>query len=107
VVQQRGGVSGWNFLDLFEVFFDAGLLEAGLGEVLGGADEGSRAAFDGGAEGAEIAAGFWSEEQDRLLSLSRHGDEDALVADVSLPGFDAGEPVVRRRIRRAAKERDD
>lgn len=41
------------------------------------------------------------------MGLLGHGDEDTLFADVLLPGFNAGEPVVGRRVRAAAEERTD
>ena len=69
VLAEGGGVGGRDALHLGEVFFDAGLLEAGFVEVLGGADEDAGAALDGGAEGGEVAAGFGGEEEDGLLGL--------------------------------------
>ena len=86
---------------------DAGLLEAGLGEVLRGADEDAGAAADGGAEGGEVAAGFGGEEEDDLLGLVGDGDGDALFADLFVPGLDLGEPVVGGRVGGAAEEGGD
>ena len=54
VLLEVGGVRGRDAADEGEVFFDAGLLEAGLGEVLRGADEDAGTATDGGAEGGEV-----------------------------------------------------
>ena len=86
---------------------DAGLLEAGLVEILGGADEDAGAALDRGTEGAEVASGFGGEEEDGLLGLAGYGDGDALFADLFVPGFDADEPVVGRWVGRAAQEGRD
>ena len=98
---------GGTRLHLGDVFFDAGLLEAGLVEVLGGADEDAGAALDGGAKGGEVAAGFGGEEEDGLLGLGGDGDDDALFADAALPGFDADEPGVGGRVGGAAEEGGD
>ncbi len=83
------------------------MLEAGLDEVLRGADEDAGAAADGGAEGAEVAAGFGSEKEDDLLGLIGDGDGDALFANLLVPGLDLEEPVVWRRIRGTAQEGRD
>src|SRR6185437_13684519 len=58
------GVGERDAADVSEIFLDAGLLEAGLGEVLRGADEYAGAAADGGLEGREVAAGLRREEED-------------------------------------------
>ena len=76
-------------------------------EVLRGADEDAGAAADGGAEGAEVAAGFRGEEEDDLLGLVGDGDGDALFADFFVPGLDAEEPVVGGRVGGAAEEGGD
>ena len=75
--------------------------------VLRGADEDARAAADGGAEGAEVAAGLWGEEEDDLLGLVGHGDGYALFADLFVPGLDTEEPVVGGRVGGAAEEGGD
>ena len=107
VVEQGGRVAGWNEFHGGEIGLDAGLLEAGLGEVLRGSDEDAGAALDGGTEGGEVAAGFWREEEDGLLGFGGDGDGDTLVAHLALPGFDAGEPVWRGWVGGAAKENGD
>jgi hypothetical protein len=61
---QRAGVSGWSAADVGEVLLDAGLLEAGFGEVLRGTDEDAGTAADGGLEGGEVAAGLRREKED-------------------------------------------
>ena len=106
------GVGGRDAADGGEVFLDAGLFEAGLGEVLGGADEDAGAAADGGAEGAEVAAGLGREEEDGLLGLGGDGDDDAFLADFFVPGLDAvnqssggGLVVPRRKTRREGSGR--
>ena len=104
VFGERLRIVGWNATDGGEVGFDAGLFEAGFDEVLRGADEDAGAAADGGAEGAEVAAGFRGEEEDDLLGLVGHGDGDALFADLFVPGLDAEEPVVGGRVGGAAEE---
>jgi len=101
------GVGGWDTPDASEVFFDAGLFEAGFGEVLGGSDEDSGATFDGGAEGGKVAAGFGREEENGLLGFVGDGDEGALFADFFVPGLDADEPVVGGRVGGAAEEDAD
>ena len=98
------GVVGWDAAHVGEVGFDAGLFEAGFGEVLRGADEDAGAAADGGAESGEVAAGFGGEEEDDLLGLGGDGDGDALFADFFVPGLDLGEPVVGGRVGGAAEE---
>ena len=82
------GSEGGTFAHGGDVLLDAGLLEAGLGEVLRGADEDSGAAADGGSEGGEVAAGLGGEEEDDLLGLVGDGDADAFFADLAVPGFD-------------------
>jgi hypothetical protein len=59
------------------------------------------------AKGAEVSAGLWNQENQRLLGLFRHGDEDTLVARFLCPGFYTGEPVGGRGIGRSAQEGDD
>ncbi len=76
-------------------------------EVLRGADEDAGTAADGGAEGAEVAAGLRGEEEDDLLGLVGHGDGDALFADLFVPGLDTEEPVVGGRVGGAAEEGGD
>ena len=107
VLLERGGVGGRDAADVGEVLLDAGLLEAGFGEVLRGANEDAGAAADGGFQGGEVAAGLRREEEDGLLGLLGHGDEDAFLADVLLPGLDACEPVLGRRVGVAAEEDAD
>ena len=75
------GIVGWDAANGGEIGLDAGLFKAGLDEVLGGAYEDAGAAADGGAEGAEVAAGFRCEEEDDLLGFGGDGDGDALFAD--------------------------
>ena len=104
---RAGLVAGGDLFHLGEIFLDAGLLEAGFDEVLVGADEDSGTAFDGGAEGGEVAAGLRGEEEDGLLGAGGDGDGDALFADFFFPGFDADEPVVRRGVGGAAEEGGD
>ncbi len=101
------GVVGRDAAHVGEIGFDAGLFEAGFGEVLRGADEDAGAAADGGAEGAEVAAGFGGEEEDDLLGFGGHGDGDAFFADFFVPGLDLGEPVVGGRVGGAAEEGGD
>ncbi len=107
VFEERFGVGWGDAAYGGDVFLDAGLLEAGLGEILAGADEDSRAATDGFAEGGEVSAGLWSEKEDGLLGLVRDDDGDAFVGYVFTPGFDAGEPFVGGRVGVAAQEGDD
>ena len=101
------GIGVGDLLHGGEVGFDAGLLEAGLGEVLGGSDEDAGAALDGGTEGGEVAAGFWCEEEHGLLGVGGYGDGDAFFADLALPGFDASEPILRGRVGGATEEDGD
>ena len=107
VLGEGFGVVGRDTADVGEIGFNAGLFEAGFGEVLRGADEDAGAAADGGAEGAEVAAGFWCEKEDDLLGLVRNRDGDALFADFFIPGLDLGEPVVGGRVGGAAEEGGD
>ncbi len=107
VLGEALGVVGWDATHVGEIGFDAGLLEAGFGEVLRGTDEDAGTASDGGAEGGEVASGFGCEEEDDLLGFVGDGDGDALFADFFVPGLDLGEPVVGRRVGGAAKEGGD
>ena len=95
VLGEGFGVVGGDAADGGEIGFDAGLLEAGLEEVLRGADEDAGAAADGGAEGGEVAAGLRREEEDDLLGFVRDGDGDALFADFFVPGLDVGRTSCR------------
>jgi len=94
VVEEGPGVGGWHLAHGGEVHLDAGLLEAGLSEILRGADEDSGTSADGGAEGGEVAAGFRGEEEDGLLGFVGDGDFDAFVTDGLGPGGDFDEPVI-------------
>ena len=58
VVEQGGRVAGGHELHGGEIGLDAGLLEAGLGEILRGADEDAGASLNCGAQGGKVAAGF-------------------------------------------------
>ena len=107
VLLEFGRIRGWNVADRGEVLLDAGLLEAGFGKVLRGADEGSGLALDGGAKRGKVASGFGRHEEDGLLGFGGDLDEDAFLADLGVPGFDADEPVVRRRVGVAAEEDAD
>ena len=102
----RGIVRG-DVLHFSDVLFYAGLLEASLNQVLVCSDEDAGTAFDGGAEGGEVATGLWREEEDDLLGLGWDGDGDAFFADLFLPGFDAGEPFIGRWVGGAAEEGGD
>ena len=73
-------------------------------EVLGGANKDAGTAADGGAQGAEVAAGLRGEEEDGLLGFVGNRDGDAFFADLFVPGLDAEEPVVRGRVGGAAQE---
>src|SRR5262249_20810820 len=107
VVEQGLGVAGRGLADGVEVLLDAGLLEANLSEVLGGADEDSGASLDGGTKGAEVAAGFRGKEEDGLLRLGGNSDGDAFFAHLLVPGLDSGEPVGGRGIGGSAEEDSD
>jgi hypothetical protein len=107
VIEHRLGIGRRNLAHGSDVFFDAGLLEARGCEVLRGADEDAGAAADGLAECGEVTSGFGGEEEDRLLGFIGDGDGYALLDGAAIPGFYAGKPVVRRRVRRAAKEGED
>ena len=50
-------------------------------------------ASNGVPQCAEIAASFWRQEQDCLLSFGRYGYKDALGTRFLGPGFDPCEPV--------------
>src|SRR6202012_2065556 len=102
-----GGVGGRETGGVDAILLEAGLLETGLGEVLRGANEDAGTAADGGLQSGEVAAGLRREKEDGLLCLLWDGDEDALFADVLLPGLNAGEPVLGRGIRIAAEEDAD
>jgi hypothetical protein len=102
-----GDVGGRKLAHGSDVFLDAGLLEAGEVEILRGADEDAGPALDGRAEGGEVAAGDGGEEEDGLLGLVGNGDFDALLVDFLVPGLDADEPVVGRRVGGPAEEGDD
>ncbi len=54
VLQKRLWIPRRHGLDGCKVFFDAGLFEACLREVLGGADKDSGASLNGRAEGGEV-----------------------------------------------------
>ena len=76
--------------DLGEVGFEAHPVPAGGLQILGGADKGAGTAADGGAQGAEVAAGFRGEKDERLLGLIGNGDEDALFARAARSRFPRG-----------------
>ena len=105
--EEGSGIVGGDALHGFEIGIDAGLLEAGLGEILRGTNEDAGAALNGGAKGGKIATGFWREEKDGLLGLGGNGNGDAFFADFFVPGFDAGEPLVGWRVGGAAEKGGD
>jgi len=107
VFLQGGWVAGWDAADGGEVFFDAGLLESSLGEVLRGTDKSSGTALYGGAEGRKITAGLGRHEEHGLLCFVGDGDESAFFADLFIPGFDADEPAIGRRVGGSAQEDAD
>ncbi len=107
VVEHGLGIGGRDLAHGGEILLDAGLLESGLGEILGGADEDSGAVTDGFFEGAEVASGRRGEEEDGLLGLFGDGYADAFFADLGVPGFDAGEPVVGGWVGGSAEEGGD
>ena len=98
-------VGGIERAHALEVLLDAGLFEAGLVEILRGSDKDAGAAFDGRAQGAEVAAGFGRQKQNYLLGLLRDGDENTFTLHAAVPRLDAGKPAVGGRVRRAAQER--
>jgi hypothetical protein len=107
VLLERFRISWGNGLDGGEILFYTGLLKAGLGEILGGADEDSWAALDGGAESDEVTAGLRSEKEESLLGFVRDGDGGALFADLLVPGLNLEEPFVRWGIGGSAQEDGD
>ena len=76
-------------------------------QVLGGAHKGPGPVMHGFAQGAEVSARLRRQEDERLLRLLGNRNKYALTAGTTRPGFDAGEPVVWRRIGGPAQEGDD
>ena len=107
VLLERFAVAWRDLLHCVEILFDAALFEAGFRKILRGADEDAGSTLDGGAEGAEVAAGFRRQKEDGLLRLVRDRDGDAFFANFFVPGFYAKEPVIGRRVGGAAKKGSD
>src|ERR1035437_1987686 len=96
----------WDGLHRGEIAFDALLLKGGFIEVGIGANKETWLAFNGGAKGVEVAASLRRYKENGLLSLG--GDRDSRAfSSLLVPGFDLGEPVVRRLVCSAAKKGDD
>jgi hypothetical protein len=98
------GSPGGTWLHGGEILLDASLFEAGFGEVLRGANEDAGPAADGGAQGAEVAAGLGGEEEDDLLgfvgTVTVTPSSRTFLCQVSI----SDEPVVGRGIGGAAQE---
>ena len=62
------------------------------------------AVVDGLAQGVEVAACLRRQKDEGLLRFGRNGDKHALVADLSVPGLNAGKPIRRRWIGGSAQE---
>src|SRR5690242_4796641 len=82
-------------------------VQARLIQILGTSNEGSRPSLDCRPQCAEISARLRSKEQQSLLGARWHSDDDSLFANLFRPTVRASEPVIGRRIRGPAKERDD
>ncbi len=116
--RERGGELGGVVLDRFRVVFgdrphggevalDALLLEGGLIQVDISPDKGAGAAFYGGAQGLEVAAGLGRNEQESLLRIVGYGHRGALGGVLMIPGVDLGKPRVGRLVGGAAEKGDD
>ena len=90
-----------------EIFFETRSIETRLIQILRSANENARASADGAAQRTEIATGFGREENQRLLSVLRNGDDDSLFLNRLGPRFCFREPILRRRVCRSAQKRDD
>jgi len=99
-------VALWDCLHGGEVAFDALLLEGGFVEIGVGANEEAGLAFDGGAEGFEVATGFRRDEDEGLLGFVGN-DDGGSFGRLLVPGVDFGEPVVGRLVGCAAEKGDD
>jgi len=101
------GIGAVGLADGVEEFLQALTIEAGLLQVLCGANEGSGLAANGGAKRAEGATGVRGEEYESFFGLVGNGDKDAFVADGVGPRLDSSEPGIWRRIRRTTQEGND
>src|SRR4029077_4418536 len=76
-------------------------------QVLRRTDESAGLASNRRAQSAERASGLGSKENHGFFSLCRNSDENSFFVSRASPGLDPGKPGIRRRIGRAAQERDD
>ncbi len=95
---QGFGIGLRSDLDLGEVGFNAHPVPTGSLQILGGTDKSAWPIMHGLAQRIEVASGFRGEENEGLLRFSGNGDEDAFIAHIAVPGFDAGKPIRRGRI---------
>src|ERR1035437_9036452 len=96
----------WNCLHRGEIAFDALLLKGGFIEVGIGANKETWLTFNGGAKCVEVASSLRRYKENGLLSFG--GDRYSRAFNSLLvPGFDLGEPVVRRLVCSPTKKGDD
>src|SRR4030088_3817014 len=91
-------------MDGIQIFFQTGALKACLFQVLCGANKRAWLASDGSANRVERSSRFRCQQDQGLLCLVRHLDEDSLLANWFVPCIDVSEPGIRRRIRGSAQK---
>jgi hypothetical protein len=101
------GISRVSLANRLEIFFETQAVEAGLLEILGGADKSAGLAANRRAESAKGASSLRGEEDQGFLGFFGNDDKNAFFVDWPAPGFDAGKPGLGRRIGCAAQESHD
>src|SRR5260370_10469181 len=88
-----------NLAEGIQIFLQTGALQACLLQILCGANKRTWFAPDGSANRAERSSSFGSQQDQSLLRLLWHRDEDSLLPNGFVPCIDVGEPEIRRRVR--------
>jgi len=106
---QRGlvelrGIGSRDLTHRSQVLIEASAVKACLAQVLRGTYESSGLALNCRAKGTEIASRSWGKEQQCLLRIGRHSENNAFVPNTLVPGFGFHEPVLGRWIRGSPQE---
>src|ERR1700727_3921050 len=104
---QRFGVGVVDRFYIGEIFFEARSIETRLIQILRRTNEYAGASTNGISQSAKVTTSLGCEEDQRLLSVLRNGDDDSLFFHGLGPRFGLREPIFRRRICRATQKRND
>src|SRR5215468_8785611 len=101
---QSLGIIVRGLFDSGSVLIQARTVKAGLIQILRGSYKSPRFALHGGTKCAKAATRLWSQEEENLLGLGWHDNDDPFLPYLLVPCFSFCDPVIRWGIGRAAKE---